>query len=119
MIAFASSLDQAGIMTCSAEDAALIFNGMLGFDPKDSTSVDRAPEDYTRGLDAGVKGLRIGLAQGVFRRRFAAGRREGGARSPGQSTFRQGAKLVDISLPNAALGIPVYYVIAPADARRT
>src|SRR6185295_16133325 len=66
MIAFASSLDQAGIMTCSAEDAALIFNGMLGFDPKDSTSVDRAQEDYTRGLTQGVKGLRIGLPREFF-----------------------------------------------------
>src|SRR5882724_8418309 len=61
MIAFASSLDQAGIMARSAEDAALIFNAMLGFDPKDSTSVDRAAEDYTRDLQRGAKGLRIGV----------------------------------------------------------
>ena len=63
MIAFASSLDQAGIMTRSAEDAALIFNAMLGFDPKDSTSVERAGEDYTRDLQRGVKGLAHRRAQ--------------------------------------------------------
>ena len=114
MIAFASSLDQAGIMTCSAEDAALIFNGMLGFDPKDSTSVDRAAEDYTRYLQRGVKGLRIGVPKEFF----GAGLQpdvEKAVREALAEYLRQGAELVDISLPNAALGIPVYYVIAPAE----
>jgi len=114
MIAFASSLDQAGIMTCSAEDAALIFNGMLGFDPKDSTSVDRAQEDYTRGLTQGVKGLRIGLPREFFGEGLQPDV-EKAVREALAEYVRQGAKLVDISLPNAALGIPVYYVIAPAE----
>ena len=114
MIAFASSLDQAGIMTCSAEDAALIFNAMLGFDPKDSTSVDRPAEDYTRDLQRGVKGLRIGVPKEFF----GAGLQpdvEKAVREALAEYVRQGAELVDISLPNAALGIPVYYVIAPAE----
>ena len=114
MIAFASSLDQAGIMTRSAEDAALIFNAMLGFDPKDSTSVDRAGEDYARNLGDSVKGLRIGVP-GEF---FSEGLQpdvEKAVREALAEYTRLGAQLVDISLPNAALGIPVYYVIAPAE----
>jgi len=114
MIAFASSLDQAGIMTCSAEDAALIFNGMLGFDSKDSTSVERATEDYTRHLQIDLKGLRIG----VPREFFGSGLQpdvEHAVREALAEYTRLGAKLMDISLPNAALGIPVYYVIAPAE----
>ena len=114
MIAFASSLDQAGIMTSSAEDAALIFNGMLGFDPKDSTSVDRAGEDYTRDLNSSVKGLRIGLPKEFFGEGLQPDV-EKAVREALAEYVRQGAVLVDISLPNAALGIPVYYVIAPAE----
>ena len=114
MIAFASSLDQAGIMTRSAEDAALIFNAMLGFDPKDSTSVERAGEDYTRDLGFSVKGLRIGVPKEFF----GAGLQpdvEKAVRDALAQYVGLGAQLVDISLPNAALGIPVYYVIAPAE----
>jgi aspartyl-tRNA(Asn)/glutamyl-tRNA(Gln) amidotransferase subunit A len=114
MIAFASSLDQAGIMTCSAQDAALIFNAMLGFDPKDSTSVEREGEDYTRDLKRGVKGLRIGLPKEFF----GVGLQpdvEKAVRDALAEYVGLGAELVDISLPNAALGIPVYYVIAPAE----
>ncbi len=114
MIAFASSLDQAGIMTGSAEDAALLFNGMLGFDPKDSTSVERAAEDYTRELQRDVNGLRIGVPKEFF----GAGLQpdvEQAVREALAEYVRLGARLVDISLPNAALGIPVYYVIAPAE----
>jgi len=114
MIAFASSLDQAGIMTCSAEDAALIFNGMLGFDAKDSTSVDRAAEDYTRELQRGLKGLRIGVPREFFGEGLQPDV-EKAVREALAEYARQGAELVDISLPNAALGIPVYYVIAPAE----
>ncbi|MCX8017948.1 MAG: amidase family protein, partial [Rhodocyclaceae bacterium] len=66
IIAFASSLDTAGVMTQTAEDAALVFNAMLGFDPKDSTSVQRPPEDYTRHLQDGVRGLRIGVPKEFF-----------------------------------------------------
>ena len=114
MIAFASSLDQAGIMTRSAEDAALIFNAMLGFDPQDSTSVDRAREDYTRDLRRAVKGLRIGVPKEFFGEGLQPDV-EKAVREALAEYVRQGAELVDISLPNAALGIPVYYVIAPAE----
>ncbi len=114
MIAFASSLDQAGIMTRSAEDAALIFNAMLGFDPKDSTSVERAQEDYTRSLDLDLKGLRIGVPKEFFGEGLQADV-EKAVRQALAEYVKLGARLVDISLPNAALGIPVYYVIAPAE----
>jgi aspartyl-tRNA(Asn)/glutamyl-tRNA(Gln) amidotransferase subunit A len=114
MIAFASSLDQAGIMTSSAEDAALIFNAMLGFDPKDSTSVEREAEDYTRALSQDVKGLRIGVPKEFFGEGLQPDI-EKAVREGLAEYVRLGAKLVDISLPNAALGIPVYYVIAPAE----
>ena len=114
MIAFASSLDQAGIMTRSAEDAALIFNAMLGFDPKDSTSVERAQEDYTRSLDLDLKGLRIGVPKEFFGEGLQADV-EKAVREALAEYVKLGARLVDISLPNAALGIPVYYVIAPAE----
>jgi aspartyl-tRNA(Asn)/glutamyl-tRNA(Gln) amidotransferase subunit A len=115
MIAFASSLDQAGIMTRSAEDAALVFNAMLGFDPKDSTSINRTEEDFTRLLQQPVKGLRIGLPKEFF----ASGlppEVEQPIRVALTQLEQQGAVLVDISLPNIALGIPAYYVIAPAEA---
>ena len=115
MIAFASSLDTAGLMTQTAEDAALVFNSMLGFDPKDSTSLDRPPEDYTRSLGMSVKGLKIG----VPREFFGSGLQpdvEAAVRAALAEYERLGAKLVPISLPNAELGIPVYYVIAPAEA---
>jgi aspartyl-tRNA(Asn)/glutamyl-tRNA(Gln) amidotransferase subunit A len=114
MIAFASSLDQAGIMTRSAEDAALIFNAMLGFDPKDSTSVERAPEDYTRSLALDLKGLRIGVPKEFFGEGLQPDV-EKAVREALAEYLKLGARLVDISLPNAALGIPVYYVIAPAE----
>lgn len=115
MIAFASSLDQAGIMTRSAEDAALVFNAMLGFDPKDSTSINRTEEDFTRLLQQPVKGLRIGLPKEFF----ASGlppEVEQPIRAALTQLEQLGAILVDISLPNIALGIPAYYVIAPAEA---
>jgi len=114
MIAFASSLDQAGIMTRSAEDAALIFNAMLGFDAKDSTSVERAPEDYTRSLGLDPRGLRIGVPREFFGEGLQSDV-EKAVREALAEYVRLGAILVDISLPNAALGIPVYYVIAPAE----
>jgi aspartyl-tRNA(Asn)/glutamyl-tRNA(Gln) amidotransferase subunit A len=114
MIAFASSLDQAGIMTRSAQDAALIFNAMLGFDRKDSTSVERPAEDYTRLLDLDLSGLRIGIP----REFFGAGLQpdvEKAVRDALDVYVKLGAQLKDISLANARLGIPVYYVIAPAE----
>ncbi|HKQ23300.1 MAG TPA: Asp-tRNA(Asn)/Glu-tRNA(Gln) amidotransferase subunit GatA [Burkholderiales bacterium] len=114
MIAFASSLDQAGIMTRSAEDAALVFNAMLGFDSKDSTSVDRVAEDYTRSLNLNLEGMRIGVPKEFFGEGLQADV-EKAVREALAEYVKLGARLVDISLPNAALGIPVYYVIAPAE----
>jgi len=115
MIAFASSLDTAGLLTVSAQDCALAFNAMLGFDPKDSTSVDRPREDYTRSLEIDLRGLRIGVPTEFF----AAGL-EAEVEAAVRAALRQyealGAQLVDVSLPNAALGIPVYYVVASAEA---
>jgi aspartyl-tRNA(Asn)/glutamyl-tRNA(Gln) amidotransferase subunit A len=115
MIAFASSLDTAGLLTVDARDCALAFNAMLGFDPKDSTSVDRPREDYTRNLGIDLAGLRIG----VPREFFAAGLEaevEAAVRAALREFEGLGARLVEVSLPNAALGIPVYYVVASAEA---
>ncbi len=114
MIAFASSLDQAGLMTQSAEDAALLFNAMLGFDAKDSTSVERGDEDYTRALAMPVKGLRIGVPKEFF----GPGLKpdvEAAVRAALAQYESMGARVVEIALPSAELGIPVYYVIAPAE----
>jgi aspartyl-tRNA(Asn)/glutamyl-tRNA(Gln) amidotransferase subunit A len=114
MIAFASSLDTAGLMTQSAEDAALVFNEMLGFDPKDSTSVDRSDEDYTRCLGSGVKGLKIGVPKEFFGTGLQPDV-EAAVRAALDEYRKLGAELVEVSLPNAELGIPVYYVVAPAE----
>ena len=115
MIAFASSLDTAGLMTLSAEDAALVFNAMLGFDPKDSTSLDRPTEDYTRSIGTSVKGMRIGVPKEFFGTGLQPDV-EAAVRAALAEYEKLGARLVPISLPNAELGIPVYYVIAPAEA---
>jgi aspartyl-tRNA(Asn)/glutamyl-tRNA(Gln) amidotransferase subunit A len=114
MIAFASSLDTAGLMTRSAEDCALVFNAMLGFDPKDSTSLDAPREDFTRRLNDGVKGMKIGVPKEFFGAGLAPDV-EQAVRAALAEYEKLGARLVDISLPNAELGIPVYYVIAPAE----
>ncbi len=124
MIAYASSLDQGGPMAHSAHDCALLLNAMAGFDERDSTSLERAPEDYTRELAAHagqrpLAGLRIGLP----REFFGAAERSGCSPEVMQrveeaiAQYRAlGAETVDISLPNMALAIPAYYVIAPAEA---
>lgn len=120
MIAFASSLDQAGPMAKSAEDCAMMMNVMAGFDERDSTSLNRPVEDYTRGLaampaDKPLKGLRIGLPKEYF-----ADGLDAGVASVVQDAIAEyrklGAETVDISLPNTQLSIPVYYVLAPAEA---
>ena len=120
MIAFASSLDQAGPMGRSAEDCALLLNTMAGFDQRDSTSLDRPSEDYARVLnaDAGAKplaGLKIGLPQEFFGEGCAADVMQRVEAAIGE--YRKlGAETVDISLPNMKLSVPAYYVIAPAEA---
>jgi aspartyl-tRNA(Asn)/glutamyl-tRNA(Gln) amidotransferase subunit A len=118
MIAFASSLDQGGPMARTAEDCALLLNAMTGFDPADSTSVDRPTEDYTRELgpsQAGLQGLRIGIPREYFGPGLAPDV-EAAVRAALKEYEAMGATLVDISLPNTELSIPVYYVIAPAEA---
>ncbi|WP_250438801.1 Asp-tRNA(Asn)/Glu-tRNA(Gln) amidotransferase subunit GatA [Caballeronia sp. AZ1_KS37] len=125
MIAFASSLDQGGPMAQTAHDCALLLNAMGGFDERDSTSLQRENEDYTRYLgktwngsdDAGkpLKGLRIGMPKEYF----GAGLADD-VRASIDAALKQyealGATLVEVSLPKTELSIPVYYIIAPAEA---
>ncbi len=115
MIAFASSLDQGGPIAQTAEDCALLLNAMAGFDARDSTSVERADEDYTRDLNADIKGLKIGVPREFFGEGIASDV-EQAVRAALAEYEKQGAVLVDISLPKTELSIPVYYVIAPAEA---
>ena len=114
MIAFASSLDQAGPMTRDAADAALLLQAMAGFDERDSTSVEQPVPDYSAGLEQPLTGLRIG----VPREHFGAGLDAAVATviQDALAEYRQlGAELIDIDLPNSALGVPAYYVVAPAE----
>ncbi|MEW5755640.1 MAG: Asp-tRNA(Asn)/Glu-tRNA(Gln) amidotransferase subunit GatA [Pseudomonadota bacterium] len=114
MIAFASSLDQAGPMTRSAEDAAIMLNVMAGFDPRDSTSLERAVPDYTADLNQPLAGLRIGLPKEFF----GAGLNAGMA-SVVEAAIKEyeklGATVREVSLPNSRLSVAAYYVIAPAE----
>jgi aspartyl-tRNA(Asn)/glutamyl-tRNA(Gln) amidotransferase subunit A len=116
MIAFASSLDQAGPMARSAQDCALLLSAMCGPDPdRDSTSLDLPAEDFTRSLNEPIEGLRIGVPKEFFGEGLAAD-----VRSAIDAALKEyqklGAKLVHISLPRTELSIPVYYIIAPAEA---
>ena len=124
MIAFASSLDQAGPLARSAEDCALLLGAMSGFDERDSTSAQRPPQDFHAALrrpraDATaaqpLKGLRIGLPAEFFPAALAADV-DGAVRAALREFERLGATLVDVSLPRTELSIPVYYIIAPAEA---
>jgi aspartyl-tRNA(Asn)/glutamyl-tRNA(Gln) amidotransferase subunit A len=115
MIAFASSLDQAGPMARSAEDCALLLNAMAGFDERDSTSLERPAEDYARDLQQPLAGLRIGLPKEFFAEGLAADVAQ--AVEAAIAEYRRlGAVTVDVSLPNMKLSVPAYYVIAPAEA---
>ena len=124
MIAFASSLDQAGPMARSAEDCALLLSSMSGFDERDATSAERPPQDFHAQMLAPragattaqpLKGLRIGLPQEFFPAALAADV-EGVVRAALAQLEALGATLVDVSLPRTELSIPVYYIIAPAEA---
>ena len=115
MIAFASSLDQAGPMAKSAEDCALLLNAMAGFDPRDSTSLERPVEDYVRDLEQPLAGLRIGLPKEFFGEGMDADVRT--AVEAALAEYRKlGATTVEVALPNSGLSVPAYYVIAPAEA---
>jgi len=115
MIAYASSLDQGGPMARSAEDCALMLQVMAGFDDKDSTSVEHPVDDYRASLNDSLKGLRIGLPKEYF-----AGGLDAATADAIDAAVKQfqalGAEVKEISLPNAELAIPAYYVIAPAEA---
>ena len=115
MIAFASSLDQAGPMARTAEDCAIMLNCMASFDEKDSTSVNQSIPDYTASLGNSVKGLKIGIPKEYFSEGLDPGT-EIAVRKALADLEAQGAQLVKISLPNSHLSVPAYYVIAPAEA---
>ena len=114
MVAFASSLDQGGVLTVSAADAALMLREMAGFDPNDSTSVEREVPDYVALLGEPVAGLRVGLLKEFFDRGLDA---ENGQRvHEALKVFESlGVRLSEVSLPNLPLSVPVYYVVAPAE----
>ena len=115
MIAYASSLDQAGPMAQTAEDCAILLNAMAGFDERDSTSLERENEDYTRDLNRPLKGLKIGLPKEYF-----GDGCEADVKTALQNTIDllrgMGAETVEVSLPQTALSIPAYYVLASAEA---
>ena len=116
MVAFASSLDQAGPMARSAEDCALLLSAMCGPDPdRDSTSLDMPAEDFSRTLSDSIEGLRIGVPKEFFGEGLSDDVRAA-VESALNQYERLGAKLVPIALPRTDLSIPVYYIIAPAEA---
>jgi aspartyl-tRNA(Asn)/glutamyl-tRNA(Gln) amidotransferase subunit A len=114
MIAFASSLDQAGVMARSAADAAFILDEMAGFDPRDSTSADVPAPDYVDALDDDIRGLRIGLPKEYFGAGLDS-RVAAVIQDAIKEYERLGARVCEISLPNSPLSVPVYYVVAPAE----
>lgn len=114
MIAYASSLDQGGPMARNAEDAALLMQVMAGFDPKDSTSVDRPVPDYSAGLNDSLQGLKIGLPKEFFSEQL-----DSNIAAVIQAAIteyqKMGAEVKEVSMPNLKLAIPAYYVIASAE----
>ncbi|MDH5444070.1 MAG: Asp-tRNA(Asn)/Glu-tRNA(Gln) amidotransferase subunit GatA [Gammaproteobacteria bacterium] len=114
MIAFASSLDQAGTMTQTAEDSAMMLNVMAGFDERDSTCLDMAVPDYTVNLNDDIKGLKIGLPKEYFAEGLDAEVSKT-VEAAIEEYKKLGAEVVDISLPNSSLSVPAYYVVAPAE----
>jgi len=115
LVAFASSLDQAGPIARSAEDLALLMNVMAGFDARDSTSVERPKEDYSRQLSLSLKDMRVGLPKEYFAEGLEPGVRS--AVEAAVAWFKaQGARLVELELPSTRLAVAAYYVIAPAEA---
>ncbi len=115
MIAFASSLDQGGPLARSAEDLAALLDTMVGFDARDSTSLERPPENYARMLDEPLTGVRIGLPREYFGEGISADVRK--SVEEAIDAYRElGATTVEIGLPASELSVPAYYVIAPAEA---
>jgi aspartyl-tRNA(Asn)/glutamyl-tRNA(Gln) amidotransferase subunit A len=114
MVAFASSLDQAGLLTRSAEDSALLLSAMAGFDERDSTSVELPVPDYAATLDQPLKGLKIGLLKEFFDDGLEAENAQR-IRAALEVLREQGASLKEVSLPHLPLSVPTYYVVAPAE----
>ncbi len=114
MIAFASSLDQAGPMTRNAEDAAIMLNTMAGFDERDSTCMDKAVPDYTADLNNSLEGLKIGLPKEYFAEGLDS-EMASAIDAAIKEYEKLGATIKEISLPNTGLAVPTYYVIAPAE----
>ena len=115
MIAFASSLDQAGVLAQTAEDAALLLQAMAGFDPHDSTSADAPVADYRAALNGNLKGKRIGVPKEFFDDGLDA--ECGAAVRAALAEFENlGASLQEVSLPHLGLSVPTYYIVAPAEA---
>ena len=114
MIAFASSLDQAGVLCASAADAALLLGAMAGFDPRDSTSADLPVPDYTATLGDSLKGRRIGVPVQFFDEGLDPGV-AALVRAALDEYRALGAELVEVSLPSLALSVPTYYIVAPAE----
>ena len=115
IVAFASSLDQAGPMTKTVRDAAILLGAMASVDPKDSTSIDVPVADYEAGLDAGVKGLRVGIPK-EYRVDGAPPEIDAVWAEGVEWLKRQGAEIVDVSLPHTKYALPTYYIVAPAEA---
>ena len=115
IVAFASSLDQAGPMTKSVRDAALLLGSMASVDPMDSTSVDMPVPDYEAGLDAGVKGMRIGIPK-EYRVDGAPPEIDALWQQGAEWLRTQGAEVVEVSLPYTKYALPAYYIVAPAEA---
>jgi aspartyl-tRNA(Asn)/glutamyl-tRNA(Gln) amidotransferase subunit A len=114
MIAFASSLDQGGLITQTAEDAALLLQAMAGFDDRDSTSVELPVPDYSASLTQPLKGLKLGLLKEFFDKGLDRGI-EQQIRAALEVLRAQGAVVKEVSLPNLPLSVPTYYVVAPAE----
>jgi aspartyl-tRNA(Asn)/glutamyl-tRNA(Gln) amidotransferase subunit A len=114
MVAFASSLDQAGVIARSAEDCALLLGAIAGFDPRDSTSVDLPVPDYRAVLDRPLRGVRVGLVKEFFGKGLDPAV-EASVRAALEVLRGQGAVLREVSLPSLPLSVPTYYVVAPAE----
>ena len=115
LVAYASSLDQAGPMGRTAEDCAILLNTMAGFDPRDSTSINRPSEDYVQSLSAPLQGLKIGLPKEYFTAGLSAEIAQS-IEVACEVLRREGAEIQEISLPNSPVAIPAYYVLASAEA---
>jgi aspartyl-tRNA(Asn)/glutamyl-tRNA(Gln) amidotransferase subunit A len=115
IVAFASSLDQAGPMTRTVKDAAMLLKHMASVDPKDSTSVDTPVPDYEAGLELGVKGLRVGIPK-EYRIDGAPPEIDTLWNKGAQWLKAQGAEIVEVSLPHTKYALPTYYIVAPAEA---